>query len=210
MRGAPRTLDTRSSPRCPCKYCSQQHPHLDGRRSAPHVQAEADAEVGVNAAAPAAASGSVRSAHIKNLKSRAEKKQSIISRGLRRVRARVLAQIKDGEQGVGDGDGNGDDEEDVDELMEDAEERGGAGEGGEHTQVDNGAGAVDAEVVKVDVDAEPTNVNAEPINVDVEPTNVNAEPTDVDAEPINVDVEPTNVDAEPTDVVPATDRGVTD
>jgi len=165
MRGARRTPDTHRSPRCSCKYCSQHA----------YVSREADAE-GNAADDGAGASASVRSAHFKNLKNRADKRQSVISRGLRRVRARVLTRIKneegDGDGGGGgddgnDGDGDGDGGEDVDEVMEDVEEQGGAdeeqgggtGEGvGEHPENENGVG-IDADVVDVN------------INVDVETTN---------------------------------------
>lgn len=88
-RGAHRTLDTRRSPRCSCKYCSQ------------NAYAGRDGE----------ASGSSSGTNLKNR----EKKQSVISRGLRRVRAGVLARIK-----TGDGD------EDVDEMMDNEEAEGDA------------------------------------------------------------------------------------
>jgi len=170
MRGAHRTSNTRRSPRCPCKHCSQ-NAYVDGR--AAHAEGDGAAGAGV------------RSAHIKNLKSRAEKRQSIISRGLRRVRARVLARIKNGDDGGGDdgGDDDGDGEEDVDEVMEDVEEQGGAGEGGEPPEVDNGV-SVDADVVNVNANAVKVNVNANTVDVTVKD--------------------------EPTTVVPATDHGVPD
>ena len=89
MRGADRSLDTRRSPRCSCKYCGQ------------HAYSGRDGE----------ASGSSSGANPKNR----EKKQSVISRGLARVRASVLARIK-----LSDG------EEDVDEIMDDEEAEGDA------------------------------------------------------------------------------------
>jgi Transcription-silencing protein, cryptic loci regulator Clr2 len=172
MRGARRTPDTRRSPRCSCKYCSQHA----------YVSREADAEGNAAAAGDGAgASPSVRSAHFKNLKNRADKRQSVISRGLRRVRARVLARIKN-EEGDGDGGGGGDDandangdgdgggEEDVDEVMEDVEERGGTGEEqgggtgegvGERPEVENGVG-IDADVVDVNVNVNVETTNAVP------------------------------------------------
>jgi hypothetical protein len=78
MRGAHRTPDSRRSPRCTCKYCS--------------YPAAADNVVG---------RGGART--LKNLKAHRDKKQSAISRGLRRVRARVLARIKKGDDGEDDG-----------------------------------------------------------------------------------------------------------
>jgi len=117
MRGADRTSDTRHYPRCSCKYCSQHaYPGRDGE-----------------------ASGSSSGANPKNR----EKKQSVISRGLVRVRASVLARIKLGDGG-----------EDVDEIMDDEEAEGDA---------EAEAGAVEAEAQNgVDVDTDV--VNTGPIN----------------------------------------------
>jgi len=117
MRGADRTSDTRHSPRCSCKYCSQHaYPGRDGE-----------------------ASGSSSGANPKNR----EKKQSVISRGLVRVRASVLARIKHGDGG-----------EDVDEIMDDEEAEGDA---------EAEPGAVEAEAqngIGVDTNV----VNTKPIN----------------------------------------------
>jgi hypothetical protein len=127
MRGAHRTLDTRRSPRCSCKYCSQ------------NAYASRDGE----------ASGSSSGANLKNR----EKKQSVISRGLRRVRAGVLARIK-----------NGDGDEDVDEMMDDEEAEGDAeAEAMAAADADADADMVEAEAengIGVDTNV----VNTEPNN----------------------------------------------
>jgi len=145
MRGAHRTLDTRRSPRCPCKYCSQQHasPGRDGEGS-----------------------GRSSGGGGANLKNR-EKKQSAISRGLRRVRAGILARIKSGG-------------EDVDEDMDDggAEEEGEAEAEAEAEEVAEEVAEAEAEAEAI-VDPDPDAVEAgakDGVGVD---TNV------VNTEPIN-------------------------
>ena len=140
MRGAHRTPDSRRSPRCTCKYCS--------------YPAAADNVVG---------RGGART--LKNLKAHRDKKQSAISRGLRRVRARVLARIKKGDDGEDDDEDDEDAEVDaeVDEVMADGagEGEGGAGEGEKEEKGER------------DVDGEQEPVNGVGVKADVV---VNAEP----------------------------------
>ena len=127
MRGAHRTLDARRSPRCSCKYCSQNaYPGRDGEASA-------------------SSSGA-------NLKNR-EKKQSVISRGLRRVRAGVLTRIK-----------NGDGDEDVDEIMDNEE-----AEGDAEAEV-MAAAEGDADMVMVEAEAQ-NGVGVDTNVVNTEPNN---------------------------------------
>ena len=141
MRGAHRTPDSRRSPRCTCKYCSYPAP--------------ADNVVG---------RGGART--LKNLKAHRDKKQSVISRGLRRVRARVLEGIKNGDDEENE---DADADAEVDEVMEDGagEEEGGAGEGEKGKE-------------KGDADGEQEPVNDVGVKADVV---VNAEPAPANGVP---------------------------
>ena len=140
MRGAHRTLDTHRSPRCSCKYCSQHaYPSHDGE-----------------------ATGSSSGTNLKNR----EKKQSVISRGLRRVRAGMLARIESGG-------------EDVDEIMDD----GGAEEGEAEEEAEEAEAEAEAEEAEAAADPEP-----DPDAVEAEATGKNGVGVDTNV----VNTEPTN------------------